>query len=173
MKCFSFMTCDITIRLIFVLFRTKHVYFWRGTGGACMLILTGVTLFSYSHFVPLNIVQFLPSATKMRQGNVFTPVCQSFCSQGEGVCLSACWDTPLWAGTLPWVGTPPGRYTPWQVHPCPLAGTPPGPAHTPGWCTPWAGTPLGRYTPWAGTPPPDGHCSGRYESYWNAFLFKY
>ena len=30
--------------------------------------------------------------TKLRKGNVFTPVCQSFCSQG-GVCLSACWDT--------------------------------------------------------------------------------
>ena len=26
--------------------------------------------------------------------------------------------------------------------------------------------PLGRHTP-----PPDGHCSGRYASYWNAFLF--
>ena len=202
MKCFSFMTCDITIRLIFVLFRTEQVYFWRGTGGACMLILTGVTLFSYSHFVPLNIVQILPSATKMRQGNVFTPVCQSFCSQGEGVCLSACWDTPPWAGTLPWVGTaprqvhtlastplppagtppgqvhPPGRYIllgrhtpqagalPGQVHP--WAGTPPGQAHTPGQVHPLGRhTPLGRYTP------PDGHCSGRYESYWNAFLFKY
>ena len=29
------------------------------------------------------------------QGNIFTPVCHSFCSQGgKGVCLSACWDTP-------------------------------------------------------------------------------
>ena len=26
--------------------------------------------------------QYLPPATKLRQGNVFTPVCQSFCSQG-------------------------------------------------------------------------------------------
>ena len=41
--------------------------------------------------------------------------------------------------------------------------------------------PLGRYTPQAGTHPastplgsahttPDGHCSGQYASYWNAFL---
>ena len=44
--------------------------------------------------------------TKLRKGNVFTPVCQSFCSQG-GVCPSACWDTPL-----PWADTPPGRHPP-------------------------------------------------------------
>ena len=48
------------------------------------------------------------------QGNNFTPVCHSFCSQG-GVCLSACWDT-----------TPPGtRYTPLG------SGTPPGTKYTP------------------------------------------
>ena len=43
--------------------------------------------------------------------------------------------------------------------------------HTPSRYTPWAGTPPGWYTPRAGTPPNDGHCSGRYTSYWNAFLF--
>ena len=81
--------------------------------------------------------------TKLRKGNVFTPVCQSFCSWG---CLpSACWDTPPWQ-------TPPGRH-------------PPG-RHTP----------LGRHPPWKhtsppGSTPPNGHCSGRYASYWNAFLF--
>ena len=32
--------------------------------------------------------------------------------------------------------------------------------------------PLGRHTcPWADTPSRDGHCSERYASYWNAFLF--
>ena len=37
---------------------------------------------------------------------------------------------------------------------------------------PWAYTPLGRHTlPLGRAPPPaDGHCSGRYASYWNAFL---
>ena len=30
----------------------------------------------------------------MRKGNVFTSVCQEFCPQGGGVCLSVCWDTP-------------------------------------------------------------------------------
>ena len=38
--------------------------------------------------------------TKLQKGNVFTAVCQSFCSHGEGVCPSACWDT------LPWADTP-------------------------------------------------------------------
>ena len=32
----------------------------------------------------------------------------------------------------------------------------------------WADTPLGRQPP----PSPDGHCSWRYASYWNAFLFR-
>ena len=32
--------------------------------------------------------------------------------------------------------------------------------------------PLGRHPPpWADTPRSDGHCSGRYASYWNAFLY--
>ena len=75
----------------------------------------------------------------------------------------------------PWQAHPPGRYTPlWQVHPpgryTPLlAGTPPSGRYTP--------FPLGRYTPLAGTPPGSSACweiqatSGRYASYWNAFLF--
>ena len=58
-------------------------------------------------------------------------------------------DTPSWAGTQPSLG----RCTPGQVHPLGRY------------------TLLGRYTPRAGTPPNDGHCSGRYTSYWNAFLF--
>ena len=45
---------------------------------------------------------YLPSATKLRQGNIFTSVCQEFCSRG-GVCLSACWDTTPQAD-------PPGRH---------------------------------------------------------------
>ena len=31
------------------------------------------------------VVMFLPPATKLRQGNVFTSVCQEFCSRGGGV----------------------------------------------------------------------------------------
>ena len=37
---------------------------------------------------------FYRPQTKLRKGNVFTPVCQSFCSQGGCLCPSACWDTP-------------------------------------------------------------------------------
>ena len=87
---------------------------------------------------------------------------------------------PLWAGTPPWPGTP------WQVHSR-------GQVHPPGRYTPWAGTPLPQAgTPRAGTPPSgqvhplwagtphhgSSACweiratSGRYASYWNAFLFQ-
>ena len=48
----------------------------------------------------------LPSATKLRKGNIFTSVCQEFCPLG-GVCLSACWDTPP-----PRAVTPPGQTPP-------------------------------------------------------------
>ena len=81
---------------------------------------------------------------------------------------------------------PPGRYTPQASKPCrqvhPQAGTPP--AGTPPRYTPWSDTSPGQVHfprqvhhpyPLAGTPlpptPHDGHCSGRYASYWNAFLF--
>ena len=77
-------------------------------------------------------------------------------SLGQGnifapVCHSVHRGGGTWAGT-PQQVQPPGRYTP-------RAGTPPG-----------------RYTPWAGTPPWAMHAgirstSGRYTSYWNAFLF--
>ena len=46
--------------------------------------------------------------------------------------------------------------------------------HTPLGRHPPAHTPVDRHppadTPWADTP--GGHCSGRYASYWNAFLFE-
>ena len=64
----------------------------------------------------------LPSATKLRQGNIFTGVCQSFCSGGVSTSVHV------------------GIHTPWQVHP--LA------RYTPqGRYTPKAGTPPGKYTP--------------------------
>ena len=37
--------------------------------------------------------------------------------------------------------------------------------------TPWAHTPWVDIPPGRPLPPLDGHCSGRYASYWNAFLF--
>ena len=50
--------------------------------------------------------------------------------------------------------------------------TPPGQTPLLGRCPTRADTPLGRH-PRADYPPPpaDGYCSGRYASYWNAFLF--
>ena len=57
---------------------------------------------------------------------------------------------------------------PLGTHPLPLGRHPPTPGQTP----PWADTPLARHPPLPYTSPPaDGHCSGRYASYWNAFLF--
>ena len=87
-------------------------------------------------------MEFLPSATgKFWQGNVFTPVCQSFCSQGG-------------ARQTPPRQIPPGRQTP---------------VDTPWQTTPQAGHPQAdtpRQNPLA-----DGYCCGWYASYWNAFLF--
>ena len=53
-----------------------------------------------------------------------------------------------------WADTPPGTHTP-GTHPqhTPLLACTHPPAHPPG-----------------RQPPGDGHCSGRYASYWNAFL---
>ena len=70
-------------------------------------------------------VSFLPPATKLQQGNVFTPVCHSV----HRGCLSHPGQTPSWAdtpGQTSPLGRPPGK-------------TPPLPGQT--------------YTPWADTPP--------------------
>ena len=79
----------------------------------------------------------------LRQGNAFTRVCHSVHRGVAGRYQSPSRQTPLLAGKHPPPeGTPlTGRH--------PLAGR-----HPPGQ-----------------TPPSDGHCSGRYASYWNAFLF--
>ena len=104
----------------------------------------------------------LPAATKLGQGNIFTSVCQEFCPRGGGGgCLPQCM-----------LGFPPGA-------------DPPGPG-TPPEQTPrdQTHTPRTRPTPPEQTSPPgpDPHpreadcsirsTSGRYASYWNAFLFR-
>ena len=72
---------------------------------------------------------FTARKQSLGQGNIFSSVCQEFCSQGGQY-------------------VPPGRYNPLagtpprQVHP-PWAGTPPD-RYTPS----GRYTPLGRYTPW-------------------------
>ena len=93
-------------------------------------------------------------------------------SWGKVIFSVACVKNSVHGGST-WAGTPPpqaGTPSPGQVHPppgryTPKAGTPPGQVH-----------PLGRYTP-PGRYTPRAKCyeirsmSGRYASYWNAFLF--
>ena len=89
------------------------------------------------------------------QGNVFTGVCLS--TGGEGVCLSACWDTSPPPG--------PGRHPRDQADPPRPGRHPPGTRHTP---------PRTRQIP-----PQEADCSrqstsGRYASYCRASsIFSY
>ena len=89
-------------------------------------------------------MKYLPPAMKLWQGNVFTPVCQSFCSQGVCVCLRSRGCLPHHSRqTPPWADTP----TPWAD--IPQADIP----------TPWADTPQpDTPTPWADTPQADTPC---------------
>ena len=105
-------------------------------------------------------IAFLLAATKLGQGNIFTSVCQEFCPQGGG-CLPQCMlgytspqsRPPLGADTPQTRQTPPRiRQTP---HPPDQADTPPRPGRHP---------PREAYSSIRST-------SGRYASYWNAFLF--
>ena len=58
--------------------------------------------------------RLLPPATKLWQGNVFAPVCQSFCSQGV-------WPQPPTPGQTHPVGRNPlGRHSPRQTPPRPV-----------------------------------------------------
>ena len=107
-------------------------------------------------------ITFTAHKRSLGQGNIFRSVCQEFCPHGEGEYL--CRYTPRDQVHPPWD----------QVHP-PGPGTPPRTRYTPlhlqGPGTPPSQT---RYTP----PPGSSACreiratSGRYASYWNAFLLK-
>ena len=102
---------------------------------------------------------FLPAATKLGQGNVFTGVCDSVHRGGEGVCLSACWDAT------------PREQTPQEQTPLPISPPPTGSRHLPWSRPPWEEIPPRSRHP----PPPEADASirsmsGRYASYWNAFL---
>ena len=120
----------------------------------------------------------LPPANEVCEGYVFTPVCHSV-HRGS-----------TWAGNppgryTPQAGTPlgryipPGRYTPWAGIPLDrytpgrytsLGRYTPLQVHPPAGTPPWAGTPPGRYTPQT-VHVGIRSTSGRYASYWNAFLF--
>ena len=122
--------------------------------------------------------------TMLRKGNLFTKVCQEFCPQGGGGGVHPLGRHPLARhplGIHP-LGRPPGRHPPGRRpsgrHPS--GRYPPGRHPYRGKCTsprqtdtPWQTTPPGRHLPrQTPTPTPlrDGHCRGRYASYWNAFL---
>ena len=75
---------------------------------------------------------------------------------GGGVYPSMHWDTPPLPSAC-W--TPPG-HTPLDTHLDP---------HTHSWTHTHPGH-TAMDTPWTRPPPSNGHCSGRYASYWNAFL---
>ena len=142
---------------------------------ASTLLYRCLILFHMQLYSIIIIVIITARKRSLGQGNIFRSVCQEFCSQGGGA-------GEYLARYLPWTrytplgpGTPPRtRYTPQdQVHPQP--GTPLDQVH------PWT-----RYTPPLGpgtppgtrTTPQSSACwekratSGRYASYWNAFLFK-
>ena len=94
------------------------------------------------------------------QGNVFTGV---RLSTGGGVCLSACWDAiPPWMENPPRDGEPPSLgwrppRPPLDGETTPPDGEPPAPDGEP---------PPGKQTPAYSI----RSTSGRYASYWNAFL---
>ena len=123
---------------------------------------------------------FLPAATKLGQSNIFTGVCLST-GGGEG-CLPQCmlgytpWSRSPGADILP-EQTPPRADTPQSRHP----QTPPGadtpwsrypPEQTPPRADPPGADPPPEQTPQSRHPPGSiRSTSGRYASYWNAFLF--
>ena len=66
--------------------------------------------FAESTFKENKRIHFYRPQKKLREGNVFTPVCQSFCSEGEGV--SWC-HFLLWTDPSPKNGIPPKDVTPY------------------------------------------------------------
>ena len=116
----------------------------------------------------------------MRQGNVFTPVCQSFCLHGGVSGRGACVAGGMHAGAGGMHGGAGGMHGRGVWHGVCMAG-----GHA-WWGMCMAGGMHGRAHAWQGAMHGggacvagggmcgrrDGHCSGKYVSYWNAFLLK-
>ena len=118
------------------------------------------------------------------QGNIFTPVCHSFCSQRGSASVHAGIPPP---GSRPSWSRPPRADIPQEQ--TALGADPPWEQTPPGSRPPWEQTPQEQTPPWEQTPleqtlPPPGadtpreadssirSTSGRYASYSNAFLFQ-
>ena len=96
---------------------------------------------------------FLPPATKLGQGNIFTSVCQEFCPLGGRAWQGACVVGGMHSGGCAWQGACMAGGHVWQGE---------GDMHGRGACM--AGGVRGRYYEIRSM-------SGRYALYWNAFLF--
>ena len=95
--------------------------------------------------------------TKLPEGNVFTPVCMSFCSQGGRVACIA--GGHAWQVGACMAGGMCGRGCAWWGRACVAGGM-----HSMGTCT------VGACVAGGCACRRDSHSSGRYTSYWNAFL---
>ena len=97
---------------------------------------------------------------------MFSQACVNYSVHIRGEVYTPQADTPCQADTL--LGRHP---TTTQTHPLSSRHPPARQTTPPGRHPPWVDTPPhARQTP-PRHPPRDGYCSGRYASYWNAFLF--
>ena len=126
----------------------------------CEVIIIATTVFGngcpHSGTIFITLINFQKITETF---SVFITVCNSSCRK---VMFS---QASVWpqGGCIPSLGRLPGRQTsPRQADTPQQADIPLAGRH-----------PSGRQTPLhiRQTPPPDGYCSGRYASYWNAFLF--
>ena len=103
---------------------------------------------------------FTTCKRSLGQGNIFTSVCQEFCSVGRCYPSMHC----RWYPSMPCSRSPGGS----APGGCLLQGVCSG-----GVCSWEGGCLLRGVCSWGGAwwrPPWDGYCCGRYASYWNAFL---
>ena len=112
---------------------------WRSYSQYCAVSMI-CSVQQYNRARQINKFIFLPAATKLGQGNIFTSVCQEFCPQGGG-CLPQCM-----------LG-----YTPPQTRQTPREQTPPSQTRQTIPLPPTRQTPRTRQTPpdQADTPPPE------------------
>ena len=152
---------------------THYEPFWESCFHRVSIMILMSVILCFKHL--------LPSATKLRR----------LCFYGRlsvhtgGFCLSAWWDTPPPEQTSPGSRPPRCRHPPRADTPgadtppeqtSPLGADPPGADTPPDQTLPEQTLLQSRHPPGSRPPrsrhplPRDGHCCGRYASYWNAFL---